>query len=315
LTSYTDITDRKEIEEELGQAHALLADRAGQLELLVAERTEELITTNNQLEAFVYTIAHDLRAPLRSMKGFSSILAEDESRGLSAKGQDYAQRINKSARFMDAMLNDLLAFSRITQEKMVLAPVNLQPVVQETLSRVESDLLDNKGRVEINGFWPSVLANGPTLSQVFYNLVSNALKFTRPNVPPLIRVWAEEINFQVKKKPWSKAERRETKSDAMLPAAVSAKLLAPDTTSAGNQEDIATVPYVRIWVEDNGIGIAPQYREQIFRVFIRLESNAYQGTGIGLAIVQKGIERMGGHVGVESTPGQGSRFWFELPKA
>jgi PAS domain S-box-containing protein len=315
LTSYTDITDRKEIEEELGRAHALLGRRARQLELLVAERTEELIAANNQLEAFVYTIAHDLRAPLRSMKGFSSILMEDESHALSPKGQDYALRIHKSARFMDAMLNDLLAFSRLSHEKLDLAPVNLQPIVQETSSGVESDLLDNKGRVEAHGPWPSVLAHGPTLSQVFYNLVSNALKFARPGVPPLIRIWAEEVNLPLKQKPGSRAQGGETKTNTREPAPAVTELPPPNKITPGNRADLPTAPYVRIWVEDNGIGIEPEYREQIFRVFIRLESNAYQGTGIGLAIVQKGIERMGGQVGVESTLGKGSRFWFELRKA
>ena len=306
LTSYTDITDRKQIEEELRQAHALLAEHAGQLESVVAERTEELVASNHQLEAFVYTIAHDLRAPLRSMKTFSNILLEDESGALSPKGQDYALRINKSARFMDALLNDLLAFSRISQQKVDLTPVDLGPIVQEVQARLQSELQENNGRIEINGAWPSVLAHSPTLNQVLYNLVSNGLKFARPNVSPLIRIWAEEVNAPLEPKPISTPAAREKET---------AQLNVHGELPPAKKESALPSRNVRIWVEDNGIGIAPQYQEQIFRVFIRLESNLYQGTGIGLAIVQTGIERMGGRVGVESTPGQGSRFWFELRKA
>jgi PAS domain S-box-containing protein len=315
FTSYTDITDRKQIEEELRQAHTLLARHADQLESIVAERTEQLMATNDQLEAFVYTIAHDLRAPLRSMNGFSSVLMDEESAELSPKRHDYARRINKSARFMDAMLNDLLAFSRISQEHLDLASVELEPLVQEIRSRMEIDLRESKGRLEINGPWPSVLAHGPTLEQVLFNLVSNGLKFARPNTPPLIRIWAEDVNVSDQMKPISSAGNKLAGNKSRAPAPASPKLSVEDKDPSAQPEGSPSIPYVRIWVEDNGIGIAQQYQEQIFRVFIRLESSRYQGTGIGLAIVQKGVERMGGRVGLESTPGQGSRFWFDLRKS
>ena len=263
-----DISQRKRNDEALRQAQAQLADRAAQLEEAVSERTGELLATNKQLEAFVYSIAHDLRAPLRSMQGFSAMLVEEEAAGLSENGRDFANRINRSAQFMDALLQDLLAFSRISQRPIDLAPVGLEAVVQSVLPRLEKEIQEKNARVESVGPWPIVRAHEPALGQVLFNLISNALKFTRPDVPPFIRVRAE-----------------------------------------------AKDRFVRVWVEDNGIGIAPDYREQIFRLFIRLHGQKYPGTGIGLAIVQKGVERMGGRVGVESTPGQGSRFWFELREA
>jgi len=265
LQTITDITERKMMEEALRTAQTRLADHAGQLEGLVTKRTAELTTTNQQLEAFVYSIAHDLRAPLRSMQGFSELLVAEAGAALNEMGRDYADRINKSAQFMDALLRDLLDFSRISQQHVVLAPVELKPVVESVLDRLQTDIQEKDARVECSGPWPVVLAHEPTLAQVLYNLVSNALKFVTPEVPPVVRLRAE-----------------------------------------------AQAEFIRVWVEDNGPGIAPDHQDQIFGLFTRLNNEKYQGTGIGLAIVQKGVERMGGRAGVESTAGQGSRFWFEL---
>jgi PAS domain S-box-containing protein len=263
-----EIGERKEAEELLRWAQRALTDRAGQLQDLVAERTSELSATNKQLEAFVYSIAHDLRAPLRAMQGFSAMLVEEVGAALSEAGKGYADRIDKSAQFMDALLIDLLAFSRVSQQRVELTSVNLETVVESVISGLQKDIREKHARVEVFGPWPAVLAHEPTLAQVLFNLTSNALKFAAPGVPPLVLLRAEE--------------RAES---------------------------------IRVWVEDNGVGIAPAHQDQIFRLFTRLHGEKYQGTGIGLAIVQKGVERMGGRVGVESAPGQGSRFWFELRKA
>jgi signal transduction histidine kinase len=172
-----------------------LADRAGQLEALVTERTSELTAMNQQLEAFVYTIAHDLRAPLRAMQGFSEMLLEEAGATLNKTAKDHADHINKSAQFMDALLNDLLAFSRISQERVELTSVNLEAVVESVLYRLQKDIQEKNARVEISGPWPAVLAHEPTLAQVVFNLVSNALKFVAADVPPRIRIWTEEANL------------------------------------------------------------------------------------------------------------------------
>ena len=242
-----------------------LAKHQAELEDLVAERTSELQTTNKQLEAFVYTIAHDLRAPLRSMEGFSTLLLEQAGPALDERSRDYATRIRNSAQHLDTLLMDLLGFSRVSQQRMELTPVPLEPVVQSALSQLEEEIQRKTACVEASGPWPSVRAHEPTLTQAFVNLFSNALKFVGDDMPPVVRVRAEEQG-----------------------------------------------EFVRVFVEDNGIGIKPEHHEQIFRLFTRLDGERYPGTGIGLAIVQKGIERMGGRVGLESTPGQGSRFWFDL---
>ena len=268
LENITDITERKKMEDELRQARTRSVDHAKELDKVVTERTAKLAAANRQLEAFVYSIAHDLRGPLRAMQGFSQLLVEEAGTALSATGQDYAERINKSAQFMDALLGDLLAFSRISHEHVELVPVDLNAVVGSVLSRLQDEIRQKDARVESAGPWPAVLAHEPTLAQVLFNLVSNALKFSRPGIPPWVRLRAE-----------------------------------------------ARADFIRVWVEDNGIGIAPDHQAQIFRPFIRLDSEKYAGTGIGLSIVQKGVERMGRQVGVDSVPGQGSKFWIELTKA
>lgn len=264
---FNDITERKGTEEALQLAQAQLAEHAKGLEGLVAVRTSQLTAATEQMETFVYSIAHDLRAPLRSLQGYTALLLESAA-GLNATGQTYATRINKSAHFMGELVSDLLAFSRISQEQVELTAVPLLTVIDSVIGRLEDDFAAQKARLETPGPWPSLRAHEATLIQVVFNLVSNALKFASKNVPLVVRLRTEELGDRV-----------------------------------------------RVWVEDNGIGIAPAHQAQIFGLFTRLHGEKYEGTGIGLAIVQKGLERMGGRVGLESTAGQGCRFWFELHKA
>jgi signal transduction histidine kinase len=187
-----EICERKLAEEALRLVKAQLIDRAGQLERLVAERTSELSATNEQLEAFVYSIAHDLRAPLRIMQGYSTMLVKNAGVAMDESARDYANRINKSALFMDALLIDLLAFSRVSQQAITLTSVSLKKVVESVLSRLQSEIKEKNAQVESAASWPFVQAHETTLAQVLINLVGNALKFVAPNVPPIIRLRAEE---------------------------------------------------------------------------------------------------------------------------
>ena len=241
---------------------------AAKLEQRVASRTAALQEANTEMEAFTYSVSHDLRAPLRAMQGFAQALLEDYSDQLDSLAQDYAHRIVAAASRMDTLINDLLAYSRLSRAEIQLQPITLAAVVVEALDQLEAELRERQAQVTVEEPLPDVVGHRTTLIQVVTNLLTNAVKFVAPGVQPQVRVWAEERD-----------------------------------------------EWVRLWVQDNGIGIAPEHQERIFRVFERLHGiESYPGTGIGLAIVRKGLERMGGQVGVESQVGQGSRFWLELPQ-
>jgi signal transduction histidine kinase len=239
------------------------------LEQRVRERTAALKEVNEQMEAFIYSVSHDLRAPLRAMISFSEILLGSYSDVLDEEGREYLSRIAKSSRYMDSLTNDLLHYSRLSRWEFSLSDVDLEACVATVLYNFHSEIEKTKACIKIDYPLPPVLAHCSPLEQIIANLLSNALKFAKKDQVPTIHLYTED-----------RAE------------------------------------FLRIWVEDKGIGIEPQYYERIFRMFERLHgTNAYPGTGMGLAIVKKAIERMGGRVGIDSKPDEGCRFWFELRKA
>lgn len=251
-----DITARKEAEAQVAALNC-------ELEKRVVALTE----ANRELEAFNYSIAHDLRTPLRSMSGFAKALVEDESAAMSPLGMDYARRIAHSSKYMDSLLLDLLAYSRLARTEMSLVLARLEEPVSEILSVMDRELSDAGAEVQIDSPLGEAYAHLPTLKQILANLIGNGVKFTVPDRKPRLHLYT--------------------------------------TRHSG---------FVRLWVSDNGIGIPPEHHERIFGLFQRLhDAQAYPGTGIGLALVRKGAERMGGRAGVESSPGQGSRFWVDLP--
>lgn len=255
-----------------------------ELEQRVAERTQNLQEANAELEAFSYSVSHDLRAPLRTLQGFTQALQEDYGDQLDSMGQEYTNYIVESAVEMDRLINDLLAYSRLSRAEIQIQPIDLSGIVAQALHQLKSSFQERHAVITVAEPLPLVMAHRITMGQVLTNLLDNATKFVEPNVQPQIRVWAEERGGR--------------------------------ESGVGSNTDGSCQQWIRLWVEDNGIGIAPEYYERIFRVFERLHGvETYPGTGIGLAIVRKGMERMGGQVGVESQLEQGSRFWIELPKA
>jgi two-component system sensor histidine kinase/response regulator len=245
------------------------AERLRVLELREQERKfSELEEVKRELDGFAYSVAHDLRSPLRAMTGFSEALLEEYAEKLDATGRDYATRILCSAKRMDSLIQDLLAYSRLSRGEIVLEPVALGPLIQEILTQMSPELKERRASVRIVEPLPRVTAHPVLLTQVLTNLLSNAIKFMVPGVDPEVRIRAE-----------GSADR------------------------------------IRVWVEDNGIGIAAEHHERIFRVFERLHlQERYPGTGIGLAIVRRAVERLHGQAGVESEPGKGSRFWISLKR-
>ncbi len=242
---------------------------ARELEIKVAERTADLQEAMAELEAFAYSVAHDLRAPLRSIAGFSQILLRDFGKDLDREGQRLLRTVNASAQHMDNLIRDLLAYSRLPYQEIPLSTVSLERVLNQVLNTYKRQVEACEARISRKGPFPLVHSNEMILTQVLGNLIDNALKFVPPERRPKIKIWCEDLGERV-----------------------------------------------RLWVEDNGIGIAPEHRERIFKVFERLHGRGeYSGTGVGLAIVKRGLRRVGGEVGVESTLGKGSQFWITLPKA
>jgi len=208
-----------------------------------------------------------MRAPLRAMQGFAAVLEEDFAQGLAPEAKQYLRRLAASAVRLDALIRDVLNYSKLARGEMVLARVEPQDLIKEI---VESYPNLRPTEIHLEGSIPPVLANRAALTQVVSNLLGNAVKFVVRGVQPHVKVWGESTRGE----------------------------------------------WVRIWFEDNGIGIRREVQERIFHMFQRLNSpDDYEGTGIGLTIVRKAMERMGGKVGVESEPGMGSRFWIELKKS
>ncbi|PWU19818.1 MAG: hypothetical protein C5B50_05160 [Verrucomicrobia bacterium] len=251
------------------KANRKLAQLNETLETRIKEATAELRSANKELEGFAYMVAHDLRAPLRSVRGLVTILQKEHGAGLPPSAMDLCDRLGHSAEFMDRLIEDLLGYSRLGGTKLSLSKVSLGRVLQQATSLLGKIIEEAHASVQLPGPMPDVMAHEQTLVHVVANLVSNGVKFVAPGVRPEVSLFAK-----------------------------------------------ASDGWVRLTVHDNGIGIAPEYQQRIFNVFERLhDSDSYPGTGIGLAVVQKGVEKMGGKFGVESKAGEGSSFWIELPAA
>ena len=239
-------------------------EQTRQLEM-IQKLNEDLQEANRELEAFSYTVSHDLRAPLRALKGYTDILLEDYGPKLEATAKEYLSNLERAVVRMDALTRDLLSYSRIVRQQIELEPVCVDAVCREVTAMNPALQPPNTEMVVPPDLLP-VRAHPTLLGQCLANLLDNAAKFVAPGVTPRIHI------------------RTEPRGDR-----------------------------VRIWVEDNGVGIEPAHHQKIFGIFERVGNlKTNQGTGIGLAIVARAAQRMGGICGVESSVGNGSRFWIEL---
>lgn len=239
---------------------------AEELESLVAERTASLQKAIEQMEEFSYSVSHDLRSPVRAMRGYAEAVLADYGPRLDDEGRELLGRIQRNGFRMDRLIQDLLTYSRLARRQMTMEPVSVDRLVREIIQHYP-EMSPEVATIEIVGALPDVLAHEPSLTQVISNLLSNAVKFVASGTRPHVKIEAETISDRA-----------------------------------------------RLWVQDNGIGIPPEFQHRLFGLFERGHPDQkYEGTGIGLAIVRKAVERMNGAVGVVSDSSNGTRFWIDLP--
>jgi len=329
--------ERKQVEEALKRTEAALRASEQQLrewnqelERRVTERTATLAETISDLEDFSHSITHDLRAPLRAIRSFAEILGEECLACGRSRAQEHIQRITSAAGRMDKLIQDVLQYSRLARSELSLAPVDAQSLLRGIIESYPA-FQPPQVEITIEKRLPRVLGNEAALTQCFSNLLGNAIKFVPPGVRPSVRIWAERVEGpkpegrNPKEGRIPKSGKKGKASGAgtdQSPAAHAGPAThhAPRTTHLATSEPPSRalqpppVPSVRLWFADNGVGIPKEAQERIFKMFQRLDKS-YDGTGVGLTVVRKAVEKMGGKVGLESEPGHGSRFWVELKSA
>ncbi len=239
-------------------------------------QTEKLTQTNLELQSFAYAASHDLQEPLRKIISFSDRIMKKNALILDVQTLDYFHRIQNATMRMQTLITDLLSYSRLTTQAQPFTRVELDLIASEVISDLETRIEQTGGKVELNNL-PEIEADPTQILQLFQNLISNGLKFHTPGVAPLVEVTARIVNAENNKLKW----RRQ---------------------------------FVELTFKDNGIGIDERYFDRIFGVFQRLHGkDEYEGTGVGLSICHKIVERHNGQIRIKSKVGEGSSFIVTLP--
>jgi signal transduction histidine kinase len=251
------------------RARTALDQLNAELEERIAARTNALNNKSRELETFAYSVAHDLKAPLRGIDGYSRLLLEDHASELDPEGRSFLKTIHTSTEEMNQLIDDLLEYSRLERRELKLDRIEVSSLVSTVIQQVKREATDNHINfvVKVNG--ESIFSDANGIHQALRNYLDNAIKFTRKVPEPMIEI--------------------------------------------GSQE---TLKNVTLWVRDNGVGFDMKYHDRVFDIFQRLNpAEDYPGTGIGLAIVRKSMERIGGRAWAESQPGAGATFYLEIPKS
>ena len=240
--------------------------RRREIEKELAEHTESLAQSNKELEGFAYVASHDLQEPLRKIQAFGNLLISEQEDKLDKESIDYLRRMQKAASRMSSLIQDLLSFSRVSTRQQQAKCVDLSEIADDVMLDIETRVHETGAEVKI-GKLPKVMADPTHMRQLMQNLISNAIKFHRPDVKPRVNISAKSRNG-----------------------------------------------WAEITVKDNGIGIEEQYRDKIFDVFQRLNTRSnYEGTGIGLAVCRKIVEKYGGEISVVTKQGAGTAFVVKMP--
>ncbi len=261
VVAFRDVTQTKAKEREIRQLNDELEER-------VAQRTAQLEEANQELEAFTYSVSHDLRAPLRHMAGFSGLLLEEFGSTLDSQGQHYVRRIQEGTRKMGQLVDELLSLARVGRQSPNLQVAGLNSIVEEVVAMLEPECDGRDVEWKIARL-PSVACDPTLMKQVFQNLLSNALKYSRPRQRAVIEVGSTQANGQA-----------------------------------------------AIFVRDNGVGFNMKYSDKLFGVFQRLHRpEDFEGTGVGLATVQRIIKKHGGRIWAEAELDKGATFYFTVEVA
>jgi len=267
----------KSLENEINE-RKMSEEKVKELNRRLLENIDELESANKDLDRFAFMSSHDLQEPLRKIRTFSDLLYSKYKDLFDEDAVRYISRIQKSAERMQALIKDILEFSKVSSDKNNFVNTDLNVVVEEVLADIDPEVQDKKAKINFKGL-PSLDVNPGLMRPLFSNLIGNAIKYRKKDVDPIINIYADQ---------------KETVPNGSI--------------DAGNRK------FCRIYVEDNGIGFDQKYAEQIFNMFVRLHGNSeYEGTGIGLALCKQIVDKHEGFISVLSKENSGSTFIVSLP--